>query len=72
MGHFVLGNNLMISEALLYSDETQKVKVNVLLISARRVTSTAQNNYLSPGFTFRFAFRQSKATDPSSECKNSR
>ena len=32
-------------EALLYFDKTQNVNVNVyLLISARRLTSTAQNN----------------------------
>ena len=43
---------------LLYFDKTQNVNVN-LLISARRLTSTAQNTS-----TLRFAFRQSKATDP--------
>ena len=47
-------------EALLYFDEMQNVNVN-LLISPHRLMSTAQN---SPGFTLRFAFRQSKATDP--------
>ena len=52
-------------EALLYFDETQNVNINViLLISMHRLTSTDQNNYLSPGFTLRFAFCQSKATDP--------
>ena len=45
-------------EALLYLDETQNVNVNVLLISVPRLTSTAQK------FTLRFAFHQSKATDP--------
>ena len=43
---------------LLYFDKTQNVNVN-LLISARRLTSTAQNTS-----TLRFAFRQSKAKDP--------
>ena len=43
---------------LLYFDKTQNVNVN-LLISARRLTSTAQNTS-----TLRFAFRQSKVTDP--------
>ena len=47
-------------EALLYFDEMQNVNVN-LLISPHSLMSTAQN---SPGLTLRFAFRQSKATDP--------
>ena len=33
-------------EALLYFDKTQNVNVNVKLISAHRLTSTAQNNYV--------------------------
>ena len=47
-------------EALLYYDEMQKVNVN-LPVSPHSLMSTAQN---SPGFTLRFAFRQSRATDP--------
>ena len=49
-------------EVLLYFDETQNVSVN-LLISVCRLTSTA------PGFTLRFVFCQSKATDPMSTVK---
>ena len=50
----------MIMEALLYFDETQNVDVNVKHAQANQHCS----KYLSPGFTLRLAFHQSKETDP--------
>ena len=48
--------------ALLWRNATCKCKFTI--ISTNRLTSTTQNDYLSPGFTLHFVFRQSKATDP--------
>ena len=50
-------------EALLYFDKTQKCKRKCKFTNKRMQANNHRSKELSPWFTLRFAFRQSKATD---------